>query len=106
MLATIWMCTQEWSLICEPDDGVDVRDVPPALELTVRVRPLEHAAQRPVAALREPDPHVLDGFLRRQPGLADGRVGRRLLDALLELRVERHAFASAGSAPWASRSRK
>ena len=106
MLATIWMWTQEWSLISQPDDRVDVGDVPPALELPVGVRPLEHPTELPVAALRQPDPHVLDRLRRRQSRFAHRRVGSGLLDPLLDLGVERHASAGAGSPPCASRSRK
>ena len=90
----------------QPDDRVDVGDVPPALQLRVGVRPLEHASELPVAALREPDPHVLHRLRRRQPCLADRRVRGGLLDPLLGLGVERHASAGAGSPPCASRSRK
>ena len=107
MLATIWMCTHEWSLICEPDDRVDVRDVPPALELGVGVGALEHAAELAVSAVGKPDPHVLDRLGRREPRLADGVRGGRLLDPCLGLRVEGHASTGAAAAsPWASRRRK
>ena len=41
MFVTIWMCTQEWSLICEADDGVHVRHVPPRLDLRVGVDALD-----------------------------------------------------------------
>ena len=91
MLATIWMCTQEWSLISQADDRVDVRDVPPALELAVGVRALEDAPELAVAAVREADPHVLDRLGGREASLANGVRGDGLLDARLGLGVERHA---------------
>jgi hypothetical protein len=37
MFVTIWMCTQEWSLISSARDRVDVGDVPPRLQLRVGV---------------------------------------------------------------------
>ena len=46
----------------QADNGVDVRDVPPALELLVGIRALEDAPELAVAAVRQPDPHVLDRF--------------------------------------------
>ena len=90
----------------EPDDGVDVRDVPPALELAVRVRALEDAAELAVAAVGQPDPHVLDRLGGGEARLPDG-VGRRgLVDPGLGLRVERHASTGAAVVARASRSRK
>ena len=50
MFVTIWMCTQEWSLIWRRSDRVDVRDVPPGLDLRVGVDALEHAPELPVSA--------------------------------------------------------
>ena len=49
MFVTIWMCTQEWSLISMPHDGVHVRDVPPALQLVVAVDAADQAAELLVA---------------------------------------------------------
>ena len=44
MFVTIWMCTQEWSLISSRTHGVHVRDVPPGLDLRVGVDVLEQRA--------------------------------------------------------------
>ena len=82
MFVTIWTCTQEWSLIAIRDDRVDVRDVPPALELIVGVDALDQRAQLPVAPDRDVDLHALDGFGGREPGLVLGLGVDRLLDPL------------------------
>ena len=58
MFVTIWMCTHEWSLIST--GTAFVRDVPPPLQLLVRVDPFEEPAERPVAAHGDVDPHALD----------------------------------------------
>ena len=89
----------------QPDDRVDVRDVPPALELLVGVRALENAPELAVAAIRQADPHVLDRLGGREPRLAYGVRGGRLLDPRLDLRVERHASPAIGVRR-TSRSRK
>ena len=51
-------------------DGVDVRDVPPRLQLLVVVDALDQRAQLAVAAHRHVDPHLLDRLGGRQPRLA------------------------------------
>ena len=71
-----------------PRDGVDVRDVPPRLELRVVVDAVEHAPQLAVAALGKPDAHAGDRLGGREPRLADGLGRDRAFDALLDLRVE------------------
>ena len=65
-----------------PDDRVHVRDVPPALELAVRVRPLDDAAELAVRALRDADAHAVDGLRGGEPGIALRLVGRGRLDPL------------------------
>jgi hypothetical protein len=44
----------------EPEDRVDVRDVPPRLELRIGVHPLQETAKLPVAACRQAELHRLD----------------------------------------------
>ena len=44
------------------EDGVDIRRVPPALELPVAVDAFEQRPQLPVPADRHVDPHLLDGL--------------------------------------------
>src|SRR5207247_8472207 len=75
----------------EPRDGVDVRRVPPALELRVVVDALEDAAELAIAAHRHVDPHLRDRLLRGQARLALGFGRDGLLDPFLGLGVERHA---------------
>ena len=72
-----------------PRDRVDVRDVPPGLQLGVVVRAVEHAPQLAVAALGEADAHAGDRLGRREPRLADGLGRDGAVDALLDLGVER-----------------
>ena len=105
MLATIWMCTQEWSLISRRTTALTFDDVPPALQLAVGVRALEDAPELAVAAVREADPHVLDRLGGREPCLANGVRGGGLLDPRLDLRIERHASAAVGWPAETSRSR-
>ena len=72
-----------------PHDRVDVRDMPPRLQLRVGVGAVEHAAKLPVAALGQADAHARDGFGRAEPGLADGLGRHGPVDALLDLGIER-----------------
>ncbi len=73
-----------------PRDRVDVRDVPPALELVVGVDALDDRAQLAVAALGDVDPHPRDRLGRREARLLLGLGRDRLLDPVLDLVVERH----------------
>ena len=82
------MCTQEWSLISIRDDRVDVRDVPPALELVVGVDALDQRPELAVAAHRDVDPHPRDRLGGRQARLVLGLGVDRLLDPLRCLLVE------------------
>ena len=90
----------------QADDRVDVRHVPPALQLAVGVRALEDPPELAVAPVREADPHVLDRLGRREPCLAYGIRGGGLLDPRFDLRIERHASAVVGGPAEASRRRK
>ena len=74
-----------------PHDRVHVGDVPPALELLVRLDALHQPAQLAVAAHRQVDVHLLDRLRGRQPGLAHRLLGDGLGDPLLGFGVERHA---------------
>ena len=71
-----------------PRDRVDVRDVPPALELVVGVDALDQRPELAVAADRHVDLHPRDRFGGRQAGLVLGLGVDRLLDALGCLLVE------------------
>ena len=51
---------------------------------------VEHLAQRPVRPHRHADAHLRDRFPGRQPDLALGLGGHRLLDPLLGLLVDFH----------------
>jgi hypothetical protein len=73
-----------------PHDRVDVRDVPPALQLLVLVDALEQLAELPVAADREVDVHLLDRLRRAQACLADRLSRDGLVDSLLGLLVQIH----------------
>ena len=97
MLVTIWMCTQEWSLMLEAEHRVHVRHVPPRLELVVGVDPLDQLAELAVGAHRHPDPHPGDRLRGREPGLALGLGGGGQLERLAALRLRGHQ-ASAGTA--------
>ena len=71
-----------------PGDRVDVRDVPPALELVVGVDALDQRAELAVAADRDVDLHPRDRLGGRQAGLVLGLGVDRLLDPLGGLLVE------------------
>ena len=72
MFVTIWMCTQEWSLISIRATAFTFATCHQRLELVVAVDPADHAAELLVAAHRDVDPHPRDRLGRRQPGLALG----------------------------------
>ena len=61
----------------ETGHGVDVRDVPPALQLVVAVHAPDQPAELLVAAHRDVDPHARDRLGGREPGLALGFDGDR-----------------------------
>ena len=84
MFVTIWIWTQEWSLICEPRHGVDVRDVPPAFQLVVAVDAPDQAAELLVPADRDVDPHARHRLGRCEPYLALGLHGDRIEDLLVD----------------------
>jgi hypothetical protein len=70
---------------------VDVRGVPPGLQLLVLVDALDERAELSVAAHGDVDPHLLDGLSRSQSGLALSLRRNRLVDSVFGLLVERHA---------------
>ena len=72
----------------EAHGGVDVGDVPPALELVVAVHALDHLRELAVAALGHADPHLRDRVLRAEPRLALGLGRDRVVDDLLRLGIE------------------
>jgi hypothetical protein len=71
-------------------DRVDVRDVPPALDLVVGVDALDQRPQLAVAAHRHVDANALDRFAGREAGLVLGFGVDGLLDPLRRLLVDRH----------------
>ena len=68
-------------------DRVDVRDVPPALQLAIGVDAVDQLAELVVAADGDVDPHRLDGLCGREARLALGLRRDRVLDPLLGLLV-------------------
>ena len=95
MFVTIWMCTQEWSLISIRATAFTFATCHQRLQLVVAVDALDQRAQLPVAAHRHVDPHPRDRLGRRQPGLALGLRGDRLVDPAR--RSPRCPIAMAGS---------
>ena len=77
MLATIWMCTQEWSLICSRAIALTFETCQSAFSSVSCVHALEDRAQLPVAACGHADPHLRDRLRRRHAGLALELGGRR-----------------------------
>ena len=106
MLATIWMCTHEWSLIWSRTTALTFETCHQAFSSRSSFARSSDAAELAVAAVGQPDPHVLDRLGRREPGLADRVGGDRLLDARFGLGVEVHASTGAATSLWVSRSRK
>ena len=82
-----------------PSDRVDVRDVPPGLQLLVLVDPFEQRPKLAVPARRNLEPHPLHGLGGRQPGVFLGLLGDRLLDPFLRFFVERHQATSEAQSP-------
>jgi hypothetical protein len=76
-----------------PQHGVDVRHVPPALQLGVAVHALHERPELSVAAHGDADAHRVDRLRRRHARLAAGLLRDGLLDPLrllLGLSVDRH----------------
>jgi hypothetical protein len=69
-------------------DGVHIRDVPPALDLLVRVDALDQRRELTVAARRDVDADLGDRLGGREPRLALGLLRDRLVDPLLRFLVE------------------
>ena len=88
MLVTIWMWTQEWSLISIRTTALTFETCHQRLQLLVVVDALEQPAELLVAAHRHVDLHPLDRLGRGQPRLAHRLLGDGLLDPLLGLLVE------------------
>jgi hypothetical protein len=72
----------------EPLHGVDVRDVPPGLDLLVLVDAVDECRELAVRARGYLDPHLRDCLGRRQTGLFLRLLGDRIVDPLLRLLVE------------------
>ena len=88
MLATIWTCTHEWSLIARRLTAFTFETCHQRLDLLVLVDPVDERGELAVRARRHVDAHLRDRFARRQAGLSLGLLGDRLVDALLGLGVE------------------
>ncbi len=83
----------------EADDGVHVRDVPPRLQLLVRLDLLEQQAELPVPARGNADVHARDRLGRRQARVAYGLFrewARRVLDSCRERIVRVRVVVSLG----------
>ena len=90
MLATIWMCTQEWSLISSRTTAFTFETCHQAFScLSSLTRSIE-LAELAVAAHRQVDVHLLDRLRRGQARLAHRLLRDRLVDPLLGLVVEIH----------------
>ena len=96
MFATIWMCTQEWSLICRRAIAFTFETCQSALSSVVVVDAVENGAELAIAARRHADPHLRDRLRGRHARLALGvGGGRRLrLDQLLGLVLVGHRSAA------------
>ena len=92
----------------EPRERVDVRHVPPALQLPVGIDALEQRAQLAVPPRGHVDPHARDGLGRRQARFPLGLDRDGLRDAVLGRPVERHRYGGAGtgSTPTSLRARR
>ena len=76
MFVTIWMCTQEWSLISMRTTAFTFATChQPFSCLSALARSTMRRSFR-FAALGDADSHAGDGLRRRQPRLALGLVGR------------------------------
>ena len=82
----------------QPEDGVHVGDVPPRLDLRVRVDPLEHATELSVPARGHAQLHRLDRLGRREPRLGDD-VGLWNLDDVVRLGSGSHRRELRSSPP-------
>ena len=98
MLTTIWMCTQEWSLIFIRATALTLETCHQAFSWASLFDAVEDAPELAVPALGKPDAHAGDRLRRREPRLAD-RLGRDgAVDALLDLGVERRRLRRVGIA--------
>ena len=96
MFVTIWMCTQEWSLISIRVTALTLATCHQRLQLRVGVDALDQPAELAVAALGDADPHPRDRLRGREARLALGLRRGRLLDPLLDLGSELAALGAAG----------
>ena len=91
MFVTIWMCTQEWSLISIRATAFTFETCHQRLELLVLVHALDQRPELAVAADRHVDLHPLDRLGGRQPRFVLGLRGDGLVDPLSRFLVDRHA---------------
>ena len=92
MFETIWMCTQEWSLIWSRTTALTFETCHHALICVVCVDPLEHAAELSVPADGDAKLHRLRSPRRREPCLGDD-VRRWNLDDVVRLGIGRHGVS-------------
>ena len=95
MFVTIWMCTQEWSLIPIRATAFTFETCHQRLELLVLVHALDQRPQLAVAADRHIDLHPLDRLGGREADLLLGLLGDGLVDPLGGLLVDRHPLSRA-----------
>ena len=103
MLATIWMCTHEWSLIPSRLTAFTFATCHQRLQAVVLVHALEQRPQLAAALRRHVDPHLRDRLGRREPRVALGLLRGRLVDPLAQLRID---LGHAASRPATARLRK
>ena len=87
MFVTIWMCTQEWSLISIRATAFTFATCHQALSWRSRLTRSISVRSLRLRARRDVDPHPLDRLGGREAGLALGLLGGRLLDPFLGLAV-------------------
>ena len=90
MFVTIWMCTQEWSLISMRTVAFTFATChQPFSRRSALTRSISVRSFR-LRAHRDADPHLLDRLGGREARLLLGLLRDRLLDPLFGLLVERH----------------
>ena len=77
MFATIWMCTQEWSLICSLAMALTFETCQSAFSSVSAFTRSRIGAELAVAACGHADPHLRDRLRRRHAGLPLELGGRR-----------------------------
>ena len=93
MFVTIWMCTQEWSLISMRATAFTFETCHQPFSCASSLTRSIERAELPVAADRDVDPHPLDRLGRGEAGFLLGLGGHRLVDQVGGLLVDVHDLA-------------